>query len=450
MKILLAVWGLLFLAGDLQASGRIVFYHGNIGMVTENIVINLEDESTRVIYDKLPNGIDDNSILLLSSYADQFTVDRQRYSTKIARWQVNIPNHIGEQIEIVLRDGDVITGEIFYGDNNVYGIHDTRGKSVIINRGDVSHYSLERLKKPEQTRSFIEWAIETNNPDQYPAELNYLTSGLSWETLYKAVWQEDGIMLDIFAKITNQSGKSYEKYDISLIAGEPSKIQQQRRMAVRGGVAAERRVRSEIAFDSAAGFEVAGFDEFYLFDFSDRVSISSGDNKQLRLYPRKTFRPQVFYDYITGEDNLTTRIEIDNKTEEGLGIVLPEGSIQIYRRTEQGEQLTFVGEDRINATPKKHKLRFSPGRPFDLTAKTVTLSQRRPSQRETVRQMQVEVKNHSKDNKDIRVYHSLAGEWTVSGNSHDYDKVDAATIVFSYQIAAEATLTISWKERVSR
>jgi hypothetical protein len=60
-------------------------------------------------------------------------------------------------------------------------------------------------------------------------------------------------------------------------------------------------------------------------------------------------------------------VEIANKEENRLGMPLPKGTVRVYMADNDGN-LQFVGEDRIDHTPKNETIKIKTGDTFDVVA----------------------------------------------------------------------------------
>src|SRR5271170_7125197 len=80
----------------------------------------------------------------------------------------------------------------------------------------------ETILKPR-----LEWLIATDKAGKFPAELSYITGGMSWKADYNIVAPEKGDIVDIVGWVTmdNQTGKTFENARIKLMAGDVNKIQ---------------------------------------------------------------------------------------------------------------------------------------------------------------------------------------------------------------------------------
>ncbi len=466
MKTISLFLGLFVLTTGLAAGNRIVFYHNNYGMISETIRISLEKGIATFDYDDLPLNLEERSVMLTPLGSDTFTVQTQSYINPAPRSQAGrvvrspdlvgsyLQSYVGKEVELVMTDGSMLKGIMFYQDRNMIGLDDKANKrNLFIRLDEIRNFVLGPSDFDFETNGitkyvpYLSWIIRTEKEDTYQALLTYLCTGFSWEGLYKAVWDEDTIILETFARLSNDSGKELEDFRVLLVAGEPKRATRPRTHAVRGGIASH-----SVSMDLIASPEFTAdvFDEYHLFTYSEPINMKDRENQQIRLYPSQKVKTSIHYEYVTGTTDVTTHLKVKNEEANNLGIALPSGSIQLYREDEKDNMLTFVGEDYVNATPVDEELSISPGKAFDVVAKTTTLQSRNPARNITERDMQVEIRNQSDKTREIRVIHTIRGTWTIVRNSHPYEQRDATTIVFKRELAPKEELEISWTERIER
>lgn len=63
---------------------------------------------------------------------------------------------------------------------------------------------------------------------------------------------------------------------------------------------------------------------------------------------------------------MTVYIKFKNSQDDNLGMPLPAGIMGLYKKDDEGS-LQFIGEDRIERTPKNEEIRLKVGQAFDVT-----------------------------------------------------------------------------------
>ncbi|MBU1395799.1 MAG: DUF4139 domain-containing protein, partial [Gammaproteobacteria bacterium] len=202
-------------------------------------------------------------------------------------------------------------------------------------------------------------------------ELSYLTGGLSWRADYVAELNERADQLDLngWVTLTNQSGAAYPNARLQLVAGDINRVRDAQPML---------RATMAKAADAAEMQQESLF-EYHLYTLQRPTTLAQNQTKQVALMSasrvpvKKEFLLQGANYYYSGQHGelgqkikVGVFVEFDNKGE-GLGIPLPRGVIRLYKQDSQGNA-QFVGEDRIDHTPKNETVRLKLGDAFDVTA----------------------------------------------------------------------------------
>ncbi len=447
MKKIIFLMLVLFIGSIYAADNTITIYHNNYGVLTEKIEFDLSKGKNVVDYKDIPLALDSNSVILLPMWKGDFVLQTQSYLQKTADLNSYLQSNLQEEVEIITEDGLIVKGVMFYFDYNMIGV---------IEKGREKLYRVEKIKSITLSDkgynfvpfSHLSWKLSTAKVGKFPAKLTYMFSGISWEAQYKGIWDGSELQLDITASLSNNSGRSFNDFLVYLIAGEPKKtaIESQ---SYKGLGMRTASFSNEMMSDSyAPQFETESFDEYHLYSYPEKINLAHNSSKQIRLYPTKQLKPEVYYEYITHSQVLLTKLKIMNDNKSGLGIVLPKGKMQIYRVNPQSQELSFIGEEHIPQKPIDEELLISPGKSFDLVGETKELARRNPARNVTEKDMMVKVSNRSKEDKSVEIKHRLSGNWTVSKETMSYEKFDSNTIVFKKSLKANEILEIKWTETV--
>ncbi|OYY76753.1 MAG: DUF4139 domain-containing protein, partial [Hydrogenophilales bacterium 16-62-9] len=205
-------------------------------------------------------------------------------------------------------------------------------------------------------------------------ELSYLTGGLSWRADYVAELNASENQLDLNGWVTlnNQSGAAYPNAKLQLVAGDLNRVREEQ--------PAPRAMMSMAAkVADAAEMQQESLFEYHLYTLQRPTTVAENQTKQVALMSaarvpvHKMFLLQGADYYYSGQHGeigqklkVSVFVDFQNKGE-GLGIPLPKGVIRVYKKDSQGNAL-FVGEDRIDHTPKNETVRLKLGDAFDVTA----------------------------------------------------------------------------------
>jgi hypothetical protein len=313
----------------------------------------------------------------------------------------------------------------------------------------------------------LEWLLSTDKPGRFPAELSYVTGGMSWQADYNIVAPEKGDVVDIVGWVTidNQTGRSFENARIKLMAGDVSKIQQNESRAYA--------MKAAMAADAAGAPAVSekAFDEYHLYTLERATTLRDRETKQVEFIHAADVTAKQIYVYegaridpnryggwnwenIRNDHSYGTESnpkiwvmrEFVNSEANHLGMPLPKGRVRFYRHNDDG-QVEFTGENMIDHTPKDETLRIYTGNAFDITGErrrtNYTVENAKTNATET---FEIRVRNHKKEAVEVRVVEHLyrGKNWEISAKSDNYKKKDSQTIEFPVTVAPDGEKVITY------
>lgn len=291
-------------------------------------------------------------------------------------------------------------------------------------------------------------------------ELSYLTAGLSWKADYVGELAADDSHLDLTGWVTlnNTSGTAYRDAQLQLVAGDVNRVRDlpspaMQKEGMRMMAAAAPMMEEEALF------------EYHLYSLARPTTIADNQSKQVALLAAQGIpaRKELIFkgnDYYyraqQGEIGVKLKasvfLEIDNREEANLGLPLPKGVVRIYKKNSQGTA-QFVGEDRIDHTPKNETLRLKLGEAFDVTAdKTQTdfvkLSGTGPWQYQFETAYRLRLRNAKPEAITVKVREPIPGDWKILESSHPHQKVSANLAEWEIKIPAEGETVLTYRVRV--
>ena len=291
-------------------------------------------------------------------------------------------------------------------------------------------------------------------------ELSYLTGGLSWKADYVGELAADDSRLDLTGWVTlnNTSGTAYRDARLQLVAGDVNRVRDQIRPAM---AMMERRAMAAPAPEMA---EEALF-EYHLYSLAHPTTIADNQSKQVALLAAQgvptrkelLFQGQDYY-YRAQQGEIGVKLkasvflEFENREEARLGLPLPKGVVRIYKRDSQ-DQAQFVGEDRIDHTPKNEQVRLKLGEAFDVTADKVQtdfvkLSGMGPWQYQFETGYRFKLRNAKPEAVRVKVREPIPGDWQMLESSHPQRKVAANLAEWEIEIPAEGETQLTYRVRV--
>jgi hypothetical protein len=214
----------------------------------------------------------------------------------------------------------------------------------------------------------------------------------------------------------------------------------------------------------AAEMQQESLFEYHLYTLQRPTTLAENQTKQVALMSatrvpvKKEFLLQgadYYYSGQVGEIGQKLKVGVfvnfHNKGE-GLGIPLPKGVIRVYKKDSQGNAL-FVGEDRIDHTPKNETVRLKLGDAFDVTAdKKQTAFQKLAG---TGRYnyvfesaYEIVLKNAKPEAVTVTVREPMPGDWAMLGESQPHVKAASGTAEWQVLVPAEGQATLTYRVRV--
>ncbi len=304
----------------------------------------------------------------------------------------------------------------------------------------------------------LNWALRTDKPGDFNAELSYISGGLKWEADYNLVAPEKGNSVDLVGWVTfdNQSGKTFHNAQIKLLAGDVNKLQAPQPRSVYYEAKAMGGPMDAIA---PTVLEKA-FDEFHMYTLQNAVTLRDHESKQVEfVHAMNVHSQKVFvYDgaqlgqyYGWSEDmarqnpeygtqsngKVWIMQEFKNEEANGLGIPLPKGRLRFYRRDSEG-RLQFTGENVITHTPKDETVRVYTGNSFDLVGERKRIDFHVDSSAKTADEtFEIKLRNHKPEAAEVRVVEHLYRwtNWRITQSNSLFNKTDAQTAEFRVSIA---------------
>lgn len=288
-------------------------------------------------------------------------------------------------------------------------------------------------------------------------ELSYLTGGLSWKADYVAELNEKDDRLDIngWVTLTNRSGTAYPNARLQLVAGDVNRVQDE---LARGRPAP---LMAKTAMAEAADMSQEALFEYHLYTLERPTTVADNQTKQVALMsaaavPVKKellFTGQNYY-YSGQYGELGQKlkagvfVEFANKGE-GLGIPLPKGVVRVYKKDSKGNA-QFIGEDRIDHTPKNESVRLKLGDAFDVTADRKQTDFKKLAGTSRYNYVfesayQLTIKNAKSEAVTVKVAEPMPGDWQVQSESHPHAKVSSDTAVWNITVPAEGKTVLSYR-----
>ena len=299
--------------------------------------------------------------------------------------------------------------------------------------------------------------LSTKAAGSQELELSYLSGGLSWKADYVVNLDRNDSALDLagWVTLTNRSGTSYPDARLQLVAGDVHQVRENMRYLKKAPM-------MEMAAEAPAPMAEESLFEYHLYTLNRPTTIADNQTKQVALLnasgvpARKelVFEGQNYY-YRSRYDSLgqklkaTAYVSFENREEKGLGMPLPKGVVRVYKEDSKGNA-QFVGEDRIDHTPKNEQVRLKLGEAFDVTASKKQVNYKKvnhghPYSYAAEATFRLELKNAKSKPVTVKVQEPIPGDWKMLRESHKHRKLAANLVEWAIEIPAENSVTLEYR-----
>ena len=440
-------------------------YNGGFAVVREVRPLVLQRGVQAVRFEGVPARIDPTSLSLASLTAPgALSVLEQNYQYNLIGTNSVLDAAVGQRVRILRDVGDQTVAE-----EGVLISQPGQGRIIRLDDGRVlvnPEGTIELLTLPDGllSRPSLLWRLASERAGEQRVEARYLTDGLSWKADYVAVVNEaeTGVDLTGWVTLNNQSGATYPEAGLQLIAGDVRRVQP--RPTPQMYDVMEEAVMARAA---AAPPQQEAFFEYHLYTFPEPTTIQDRETKQLELLAAADVgvrrqlvvdasgsyfpfyrRPQPGAGGATNEVSAAVVLEVENAEGNNMGMPLPAGTVRVYKADSRGN-LQFLGEDRIEHTPRNETVRLYIGDAFDVVATRREVSNRRIDEHTREIVVEVEVRNRKETAAEVDVVERVFwGDWEILESTVPAERLDSRTAQFTVRLGPDQTETVRYTARL--
>jgi hypothetical protein len=421
-----------------RKSVAVTVYNSNLGVVREVRTFDVKQGTSDVRMQEVPSQIDPTTVKITSlDHPKDIDVLEQNYEYDLVSQTKLLEKYIDKSIAVTDDKGVKIEGTLLAVEADKLTLSAPGGIVMLPNLARYT-VSVPSVTGGLITKPTLIWKLNSNRALQNePLEVLYQTGGMGWHTEYIAALSDDDKSLDLtgWVSIENTSGASYEDAKLKLVAGDLHRAQPPVVPMYGDAVMAQR-------MTAKPQFEERGLFEYHLYDLPRPVTIMNNEVKQISLLEALGVHATKLYTY-SGGRNAAVSISFENKEPEHLGIPLPEGTVRVMKRDKDGS-FQFVGEDRIEHTPRDEKVTLKVGDAFDIIGEREVTNQRSYGSNASEETIKVTLKNHKDEAVTVDVTENVGTNWDITSSSMPYDKKNAYTIVFHVPVKAHGEATVTY------
>jgi hypothetical protein len=437
-----------------QKDVAITIYNSNLGLVKDTRIVDMKPGIFELKFMDVAAKIDPTSVhIKLLVNGTTLNVLEQNYEYDLLSPQKLLEKFIGQKVELATVNPETKKEEIVEAillstqNGNIFQIGDK------ISIGHPGRILLSKIPENLIPQPTLVWMLENKLNKPQKLEASYLTSGINWKADYVAVLNKLDTLTDLTGWVTldNKSGATYQNALLKLVAGDIHRVPPSVPMDRAGKILA--------AKEAAPQFAEEAFFEYHLYTLDRRTTIKDSQTKQMTLLDanqipvKKLFifsgSPQYYYyqmDQGSNKQKVGVFLELENSKKNNLGMPLPKGTVRVYKEDKDGS-IQFIGEDRIDHTPKDEKVKIKIGEAFDVVGERIQTDYKRIVRNLWEVGFEVSLRNHK--NEDIRVFveEPVPGDWEMLSVTHPYEKLSAHLIRFDVPVPKDKEAKVKYRVR---
>lgn len=444
-----------------QQSLAVTIYNDNLALVKDQRSVNLRHGNSNLALSGVSAQIRPETALLRSiSAPGSLSVLEQNFDFDLLTPQKLLEEHVGKTVSIIRTNP--ATGIETTEKAKILSAND----GVVLKIGDRIETGIPGRIVYEEVPSILHDSptlvahLNNTGPKSQKVELSYLTTGLAWRADYVAELNvnEDKLDLSAWVTLTNTSGTSYPTAKLQLVAGNMH-------LAKEHAVMADMRGKS-MAMAESPQFAEESLLDYHLYTLDRPVTLADNQTKQVALLSaanvpvRKEYllRGADYY-YRSNQGDLGQKIkagifiEFDNTKKAHLHMPLPAGILRVYKK-DTAETIQFVGENRIDHTPRNETVRLKLGEAFDITADKKQIDFKKlpkPGKEDSLFESayKIVITNAKKEAVTVTVQEPISGDWRILQSSHPHEKPTSNIATWQIKVPAEGSATLDYRVQAS-
>ncbi|HET9802623.1 MAG TPA: DUF4139 domain-containing protein [Candidatus Acidoferrum sp.] len=443
-----------------QTDLAITVYNSNIALVRDVRNLSLPSGQFRLKLMDIAATVNPATVHFRSlNEPDKLGVLEQNYEYDLLEPAKLLHKYVGKEVTLVRS----------YQENGTTKREEVKATLLADNNGPVwkigndivtGMYS-ESLRFPEvpanlYDRPTLLMSLENEGGRKQQVETSYLASNLAWNSDYVLTVGRDDKAADLdgWVTISNNSGTAFHNARLQLVAGDLNRIQNAPMAAMQAGAAMEMKAKR------ADQFAQENFSEYHLYTLGRKTSVEDKETKQISLLQGSDVPVKKLF-IVNGQnwyyhnqqnpgsplkDNVMVFYKFKNEKSAGLGMPMPAGNVRVYQKDSKGNIL-FVGEDRIDHTPKDEDVTIHIGNAFDLICERKQTDYKRIDTHTWEMEFEITLRNHKDAPVTVQVNEPIGGDWEMVSSTYKYTKTAAWAAQFDVPVAANGTSVLKYRVR---
>jgi hypothetical protein len=445
-----------------QSDLAITVYNSNLALVRDVRQLNLTPGESRLRFMDIAASINPAAVHFRSmTESTKLSVLEQNYEYDLLDPNKLLQKFVGREVTLVRPK--LSSGTTEYDEVKATLLSLNGSPVWKIGNEVVTGLSYESIRFPELPENLYErptllWTLQNSGARRHKVEASYLASNLSWSADYVLNVGKDETNgdLDGWVTLVNHSGTAFKNAQLQLVAGDLHRV-----VPLNGRDDLRMMEGMVKAASAPAPFQQEAFSEYHLYSLGRRTSIFDQESKQISLLNASRFPLQKVY-VVDGQsyyyrtvaqpgapvkDTVQVFYKFKNEDKAGLGMPLPAGTIRVYQADSRGGSL-FVGEDRIDHTPKDETISLHIGNAFDIVAERKQTDYKRLSDRLYEFEYEITLRNHKDTPITVEVNEPIGGDWEMVSSTYKFTKTAAFAAQFQVPVDKDGTSVLKYRVRV--
>lgn len=423
-------------------------------VVHEQRTVHLQSGTHDIVISNLPDFLDPEAVTL-GFDSDKNKVISQRLLLPSGR-NGTLSGHIGKSVTVLGSNGQQLAqGQLMQVDSDgslVIG-GDVFGPTVVRNYAAIK---LTGGHVGGGTR--LQLRVDADDSGATQATLTYPTSGIGWRGAYTGMLQSGHrcrLRIKAMASIANRSGRDWENADIKLVAGSPSFAEAGAPRPV------AMRAMSAKAYDATP--EQGTLGDYRTYTLPGSVTLPKGSVTLTPLYQPQTVSCERTWLFENGNTwNPTHPVTSDNDSGTRHAPIIstlaftafdsfPAGYLRVLTMDDDGNA-EFLGEGRIDDTPKGQEIDLTLGTAFDLTGtRERTSFALDPAARSIDEGFHITLTNAGDTDRTVTVREHpwRWRNWTLTSSSIKPSKQTPDVLEFQVKVPAKGSATLDYSVHYS-
>ena len=444
---------------------NITVYNSNLGLVRETRSLALPNGRTALRFADVSAQIRPETVHLRSlTQSNALSILEQNYQYDLLNPGKLLDKYVGREVTLVLRryqnNTEILEPVKALLLSNNGGQVWQLNNQIVINPTNIAEMRFPDVPKNLVSTPTLVWDVENARAGEQTVEASYLTGGMNWKADYVLVVNADDTRGDLqgWVTLTNQSGIGFENAQLQLVAGDVNRLKD-----ADDAYGADRLPRNE-TYDGAARkpqFQEQAFFEYHLYSLQRPTSIREQETKQVSLLETSGF--DVSKEYVLNgqayyyrsynnpgapiKEKVGVYMQFRNSEGNKLGMPLPAGTVRLYKQDGSGNQ-QFIGEDRIDHTPKDEDVRVKVGDAFDIIAERKQTDYKVIATNVYEYAYEIKIRNHKQGPVTVIVNEPIGGDWQMVSSSHKAEKTAAFAAQFKVTVEKDGEAKLIYRVRV--